>query len=113
MLLRTPAVSQLDKVVQLADVSLESDIDVLCALNGEAMEAGVIHQVILMVELGDLREGFWKQEELLQAAMLTEFQLKNLKLLGIGTNLGCYGFIVPTLEKLTELRSEEHTSELQ
>lgn len=103
MLLRTPAVSQLDKVVQLADVSLESDIDVLCALNGEAMEAGVIHQVILMVELGDLREGFWKQEELLQAAMLTEFQLKNLKLLGIGTNLGCYGSIVPTPKKLTEL----------
>lgn len=103
MLLRTPAVSQLEQVVRLADVSLESDMDVLCALNGEAMKVGVTHQVILMVELGDLREGFWKQEDLIQAAMLTEFQLKNLKLLGIGTNLGCYGSIVPTPEKLTEL----------
>ena len=56
-----------------------------------------------MVDLGDLREGFWDKDELLEAALLTENELHNLKLAGIGTNLGCYGAVAATPEKLEEL----------
>ncbi len=64
---------------------------------------GKVHQVILMVDLGDLREGFWDKEELLEAALMVENDLPNLELAGVGTNLGCYGSINATADKLNEL----------
>jgi predicted amino acid racemase len=75
----------------------------LRALNESAGAIGRCHKVILMVDLGDLREGFWDRDELLNAALLVENELPNLYLSGVGTNLGCYGSIDPTVEKMNDL----------
>jgi predicted amino acid racemase len=56
-----------------------------------------------MIELGDLREGFWGDSEVAKAALGVEKELHHLHLLGVGTNLGCYGAIEPTRDKLDEL----------
>jgi predicted amino acid racemase len=56
-----------------------------------------------MAELGDLREGIWDRGELLSAAIAVERDFKSLDLIGIGTNLGCYGSIAPTAEKMNDL----------
>ena len=90
-------------MVRITDISLNSETDVLKALDVQAGLQDRRHQVILMVDLGDLREGFWDRNELLEAALLVENHLHNLELAGIGTNLGCYGSIAPTPEKLQEL----------
>ncbi len=103
MLIRVPMISEAAEAVRLADISLNSEVSVLEALNVEADKQKKIHQVILMVDLGDLREGFWGGEELLKAALLVEKDLKNLKLMGVGTNLGCYGSVAATTEKMEEL----------
>ncbi len=103
MLIRVPMLSEVAEAVRLADLSLNSEIEVLKALNAEAGNQKKIHGVILMVDLGDLREGFWDGNELLQAALLVEHDLKNLELRGIGTNLGCYGSVAATPEKMEEL----------
>jgi ornithine racemase len=103
MLIRVPMVSEAAEVIRLTDISLNSEITVLKALNDEAIHQGKIHQVILMVDLGDLREGFWSRDDLLDAALLVENQFKGLELAGVGTNLGCYGSINATPEKLQEL----------
>lgn len=58
MLIRIPMLSELPDVVKLCDISLQSDIIVLRALNEEAKKQGKVHEVILMMDLGDLREGF-------------------------------------------------------
>ncbi|MCL1808319.1 MAG: alanine/ornithine racemase family PLP-dependent enzyme [Clostridiales bacterium] len=105
MLIRVPMPSEAAEAVRLADISLNSEIEVLRALNGEAEKQGKVHEVILMVDLGDLREGFWEKSELLEAALLCENELKGLKLSGIGTNLGCYGSVSATVEKMEELIS--------
>ncbi len=105
MLIRTPMLSEISDVIKFTDISLNSEIEVLKALNEEAKKENKIHKVILMKDLGDLREGFWSDEEILNAALLIENSLSNLFLLGIGTNLGCYGSITPTPEKLNELVS--------
>jgi len=103
MLIRIPMLSEVKDVISLTDISLNSEEAVLKALNDEAMIQGKTHKVILMVDLGDLREGFWSKDELLNAALKVEHQMNGLELAGVGTNLGCYGSINATPEKLQEL----------
>jgi predicted amino acid racemase len=56
-----------------------------------------------MIDLGDLREGFWDKKEVLDAALMVERECDGLYLAGVGTNLGCYGSILATPEKMNEL----------
>lgn len=102
MLIRVPMISEAERTVELCDVSLNSEIHVLGELDRAAQRAGKIHGVILMDDLGDLREGFWDLDQLLDAAEFVE-EAPGLELLGIGTNLGCYGSVMATSEKLEEL----------
>lgn len=102
MMLRIPTPSEAEDVIALADISLVSTIEILKALEFEAAKQKKKHQVILMAELGDLREGFWQTEELIQAALYAE-KAENIILAGVGTNLGCYGAIDVTVEKMHEL----------
>lgn len=66
------------------------------------------HKVILMAEMGDLREGY-VGDDLVRAALMVENDLPGLELAGVGMNVGCYGSILPTREKLDEFvsRAEE------
>jgi predicted amino acid racemase len=95
--------SEVDALVRTAAASLNSDIDVLRAIDAAARDVGVIHDVILMIELGDLREGVWEESEYASMVSEVENDLANLRLAGTGTNLGCYGSISPTREKMEEL----------
>ncbi len=105
LLLRVPMLSELPEVVRLCDVSLNSELSVLKALNEEAAKQNKIHKVILMADLGDLREGFWDKDEMVDVAVMVENEMANLQLGGVGTNLGCYGSIEATADKLDELVS--------
>lgn len=103
MLIRVPMISEAEEAVRITDISLNSEVEVLKALNQAAVRQGKIHKVILMVDLGDLREGFWDKKELLDTALMVEHEMEGLCLSGIGTNLGCYGSILATPEKMNEL----------
>ena len=103
MLIRVPMQSEIEEVVRIIDISLNSEAEVLKALNKEALKQRKVHKVILMIDLGDLREGFWDKQELLDAAMMVEKECDGLYLAGVGTNLGCYGSIKATPEKMNEL----------
>ena len=102
MLIRVPMISEAERTVRSCDVSLNSEIPVLGELDRAAQKAGRIHGIILMDDLGDLREGFWQVDQLIDAAEFVE-DAPGLELLGIGTNLGCYGSVMATPEKLDEL----------
>lgn len=103
LLLRIPMISEAEDVAEYADISLNSDLTVLKALDAAAGKIGRKHGVIIMADLGDLREGFWDKDELADCAAYVEENLSNLELKGVGTNLGCYGSIKPTVEKMNEL----------
>ena len=103
MLIRIPMPSEVEDVVTWSDISLNSECSVLRLLDEAARNKGKTHKVILMVDLGDLREGFWGWDELVAAALEVEHDLPNLELLGVGTNLGCYGSIQATPEKMHDL----------
>lgn len=103
MLLRVPGLSELPEVARLADYSLQSDATTLDALNSVCAEQGVTHRVIVMADLGDLREGFWDQTEMVEVCCHVEQGLDHLHLAGVGVNLGCYGAVKPTPENMEQL----------
>ena len=101
VLLRLPMISQVDEVVQYADISLNSELKTIEALNIAAMAKKKIHKIILMIDLGDLREGILPAQfdETVQAIL----KMNNIMLHGIGVNLTCYGGVVPNEDNLGQL----------
>ena len=102
MMLRLPMISEAEEVVKYADISLNSEIDTIRELSKKAVELGKIHQIILMVDLGDLREGYYKEEELMKAVEEV-ILLEGVDIIGLGTNMTCYGAIIPKQENLNRL----------
>ena len=105
MLIRIPMLTELVDVVALSDISLQSDIDVLRATNEEAKKQGKVHDVIMMMDLGDLDEGFWSAEEAVSTAVEIETKLKNLHLVGVGVSLSRYGSVKPVRRNMQALVS--------
>ena len=103
LLLRTPLMSQAESVVKNTDISLNSDLNVIKRLNKFAIEGVQSHKIILMVELGDLREGIMPLN--LDEIVKQVLELKNIQIIGIGTNLACFGGIQPDDEKMEYLTS--------
>lgn len=104
VLLRLPMMSEIEDVVKYADISFNSELATIEALDQEAAKQGKTHKVVLMVDLGDLREGifFRNEEEILETAAKIH-AMKNVELYGMGTNLTCYGAIIPKYDNLSVL----------
>ena len=102
LLTRSPTRFDIEATARYADLSLHSDPGVLKALNEEAGKWGTRPGIILMMDVGDLREGVDNIPELVALAKLCE-SLPNLNLRGVGTNHACLNGILPTKENLTFL----------
>lgn len=106
IMLRLPMKSEVGDIVQYADISLNSEIDTIRELSKKAIEIGKIHNIVLMVDLGDLREGYYYNENLMKAVEEI-IQLQGVDIVGLGTNMTCYGAVIPKpqdLQKLIEIK---------
>ena len=103
MLIRMPMRHEIKEVIQHIDITLNSEVKTINLLEKECKKQNKEHKVILMMDLGDLREGFFNKDELIDTALYIENNLKYIKLYGIGTNLSCYGSIKPSYENLNYL----------
>ena len=103
LLIRIPGLTELPDVVALCETSLQSEWPTLLALEEECLRQSKTHRVIVMTDLGDLREGFWDKKELVDVCERVERDLPHVQLAGIGVNLTCYGSTKPTPEKMNEL----------
>lgn len=101
MMVRIPMMSNAGDVVRYADLSLNSDMTVIEALSDAARSIDREHGVILMVEMGDLREGFMPDEILETASRV--LNLRGVWLAGIGANFNCYGGVIPEEHQLKAL----------
>src|SRR5690606_14907367 len=72
------------------------------ALSKASKGKGVTHKIILMYDLGDLREGYFKEEDLFEA-IEEILKLEGIEIIGLGTNLTCYGGVIPRGENLGRL----------
>ncbi|WP_280768786.1 alanine/ornithine racemase family PLP-dependent enzyme [Salipaludibacillus daqingensis] len=107
MLLRIPGLSEIKSVVKYADISLNSELSVIQSLSKYANKYNKRHKVILMVEMGDLREGIMPKD--LHSFIEKVMTLPNIDIIGIGVNFACFGGVKPTNNKmrlLAELSQE-------
>ena len=104
VLLRIPMHAEVADVVKYVDLSFNSELSTIRLLNEEAGKIGVKHNVLLMIDLGDLREGiFYQNEDQIFEAVGEIIKMENINLYGIGVNLTCYGAIIPKNDNLSNL----------
>lgn len=99
--IKPPAKRSLASVVRYADVSFNTDLSTIKGLSAEAVKQGKHHKVIIMVEMGDLREGVMGDH--LTDFYAQVFQLPGIEIIGLGTNLNCLNGIMPSADKLIQL----------
>lgn len=100
-LIRSPMISQVDRVVAAVDTSLNTEPDVIRALSGAAQNARKQHGIILMVELGDLREGLMPCD--IEETVRAVCALPNINFMGLGANLACRNGISPDNDNMGKL----------
>ncbi|MBL4907520.1 MAG: alanine racemase, partial [Sneathiella sp.] len=100
-LIRSPMIGQAELVVRNADLSFNTELDVISELSKAACALGRDHGVLLMVELGDLREGIMPGD--LETTVRRTLGFPNIVLKGIGTNLACRSGVAPDGTNMGEL----------
>lgn len=99
--IKPPPKRSLPQIIEYADVSLNSDYSTICALSAEAVRQGRQHKIVIMIEMGDLREGVMGDD--LMDFYDRIFHLPNIEIVGLGTNLNCMNGVMPTQDKLIQL----------
>ncbi|RZK10508.1 MAG: alanine/ornithine racemase family PLP-dependent enzyme [Flavobacterium sp.] len=99
--IKPPAKGVIQEVVKYADISMNTDFETIRMLSEEASRQGKMHKIIIMIDLGELREGVMRDDFVDFYA--TVFQMKNIEVIGIGTNLSCLYGILPNNDKLLQL----------
>ncbi|MCL1804153.1 MAG: alanine racemase [Eubacteriaceae bacterium] len=106
-LIRMPSPSEAQRAVELADASFNTELDTLKALEAACEKAGKTHSVILMQDLGDLREGYINREDMLRAGEYIDNSAW-LRLYGVGSNFACLSYAYADTEKLAGLMALGH-----
>lgn len=100
-LIRSPMLSQVARVVAHAETSCNTEPQVIDALAAASLARGRTHGVVLMVELGDLREGILPAD-LVEIARRT-LGHPGVELRGIGANLACQSGVAPSDRNMARL----------
>lgn len=101
MYIKPAAVNQARNVIKYADISLNTSSRTIRELSKEAGRQGKRHRIVVMLELGELREGIARDNVIDFYESI--FNLPHIQVIGLGTNLGCMFGIEPTYDKLIQL----------
>lgn len=93
LLIRIPMMSEIDQLVEYADMSLNSELDTIKAISDYCNKNNLSHKIILMLDMGDRREGILEKD--LDFYVEEIIKLPSVELIGLGVNFGCYGGIIP------------------
>ena len=104
-----PMLSRLEGVLEVADRSLHTEPRVVEALSSLAADQGLTHRIVLMVDVGDRREGVLPEDVIPVLERLVE--LPAIEVVGVGTNVGCFGGILPTPAKMASFVSVVESAE--
>ncbi len=107
--IKPPAKRSIPKIVKYADISMNTEFQTIKLLSKEAKKQNKTHKIIIMIELGELREGVLGEH--LIAFYESVFKLENIQVVGIGTNLSCLYGVLPNHDKLIQLSLYEQLIE--
>lgn len=109
--IKPPPRKSLSSVIKYANVSFNSDLETLRLLSEEAGKQKKLHRVIIMIEMGDLREGVLGEN--LVAFYEKVFELPNIEVVGFGTNFNCLYGVMPSHDKMVQLSLYRQIIELK
>jgi predicted amino acid racemase len=99
--IKPPAKRHIKEVVNFADISFNTEYSTIQALSKEAGRQKKTHKIMIMIEMGELREGVMWDEFIDFYSKV--FKLPNIEIVGIGTNLSCLYGVLPSEDKLIQL----------
>ena len=99
--IKPPAKRYISSVVKYADASFNTEFETIKMLSDESVRQNKTHKIIVMIELGELREGVMREEFIEFYAQI--FKLPNIEIAGLGTNLTCMYGVLPSQDKLLQL----------
>ncbi|MBD1396081.1 alanine/ornithine racemase family PLP-dependent enzyme [Pontibacter sp. JH31] len=88
-------------IIKYADVSFQTELDIIRLLSEEAVRQNRLHKIIIMIEMGDLREGVMGED--LVDFYEQVFKLPGISVIGLGANFNCLHGVMPTQDKLIQL----------
>ncbi len=109
--IKPPPKKYIKEIVQYADVSFNTELSTIRLLSEEAVRQDRKHMVIIMIEMGDLREGVMREELIDFYGEI--FRLPNIEVIGLGTNLNCLHGVMPSSDKLIQLALYKQIIELK
>lgn len=109
--IKPPPQDTISDIVKYADASLNTELSTLHALSEEAVSQDKVHKVIIMIEMGDLREGVMREELIDFYGKI--FELPGIEVIGLGTNLNCLYGVMPDGDKLIQLVLYKQIIDLQ
>jgi len=107
--IKPPAKRSIPSLVKYADASFNTEYKTIKWISDEAQRQNKMHKIIIMLELGDLREGV--MGEAFVDFYDSVFRLPNIKVTGIGANLNCLHGVMPSEDKLIQLSLYEQLIE--
>lgn len=107
--IKPPAKRSIARIVRYADISMNTEIKTIQWLSQEAQKQNKVHKIIIMIELGELREGVMGED--FMKFYENVFKLKNISVVGIGSNLSCLYGVLPNHDKLIQLSLYEQLVE--
>jgi ornithine racemase len=107
--IKPPAKRAIRGVVEYADISFNTELATIRLLSTEAKKQGKTHKIMIMIEMGELREGVLRDD--LIEFYSNVFELPNIEVVGIGTNLSCLYGVLPNEDKLIQLSLYEQLIE--
>ena len=99
--IKPPAKKAIPSIIKYADVSFNTELSTIRLLSEEAGRQNKLHKIIIMIEMGDLREGVLGEQLLEFYGQI--FELPNITVVGLGTNLNCLYCVIPSQDKLIQL----------
>ncbi|WP_010665245.1 alanine racemase [Marinilabilia salmonicolor] len=99
--IKPPPKRSIPSIVRYADVSMNTTFETVQLLSEEARRQGKTHKIIIMVEMGELREGVMRNDVVDFYSRV--FEMPNIEVIGIGTNLSCLYGVLPNQDKLIQL----------
>jgi len=109
--IKPPPKRSIPSLVKYADMSFNTELETLKLISAEAVRQDKVHKVIIMVEMGDLREGVLKEN--LVSFYENALHLPNIELVGLGTNFNCMYGVMPSPDKLIQLSLYSQVVELK
>ena len=99
--IKPPPKRIISKLLDVADITFNTQFSTISLINKVAADKGIRHKIIIMIEMGDLREGVLRESVIDFYSRV--FELSNIEIVGLGTNLNCLNGVMPSYDKLIQL----------